>query len=356
MAFLDLVGQLCGEMPGLSPILAQKHLNQALGDIYNERLWSFNELDAAIVCPAIITAGTASITQFSDSVTLDATASAAVLAQTAPTAVPGLLTLSIRFGATSPAASQIYNIVAFDITVPAAIVLTLNRVVMETTNAASSLQIYRPYIIPPITDFLKWETLVDMNNAITIRGNRLTMTSAFFDARDPQRTSLGLAYYCGSYAGGYIADPTTGIVTPQNTVSAGAPIYELWPHPSQGQTFYCRFKRKGALFVQPGDTQPDGISDAMIIAKAKADFSYPFAAANVANFPTFKGANWTMLIGEKKKDYQQDLLQAKRIDDERALQTIFCYGHGLRVPRHYFKGDGEYPIDANYLQSHLVRF
>lgn len=356
MAYLDLVSQLCGEMPGLSPLLAQKYLNQALGQIYNERLWSFNVLDGAVNCPAAVIAGTISITQYTATVTLDATASAAVAAQLAGGATPGILNLQIRFApSTAATASQIYNILSFDATVPAAVILTLNRVVQEATNATASYQLYRCYVIAPMTDFLKWETFNDFANAIALFDPRMTYTSAYFDARDPQRQSQGIAYFLGHYAGGFQELPPAGDIRPLNTISAGQNAWELWPHPTQGQNFYVRFRRQGALFALPTDTQPAAISDVLILARAKYDYAYPFAAVNVGNFPTFKGVNWALLIAQAKKSYDDGILDAKRVDDEQALQTVYTRGHGLRVPRGGFKDAGQFPIDSDYIQSHLVR-
>ena len=356
MAYLDLISQLCGELPGLSPLLAQRYLNQALGQIYNERLWSFNVLDGAVNCPAAVIAGTVSITQYSDTVTLDATASAAVLPQTLVGATPGILNMQIRFApSTAATASQIYNIISFDDTNPAALILTLNRVVQEATNATASYQFYRCYVIAPMTDFLKWESFNDFANAIALLDPRVNYTSALFDARDPQRQAQGIAYFLGHYAGGFQELPPSGAVRPLNTISAGQNAWELWPHPTQGQNFYVRFRRQGALFTLPTDTQPSALSDVLILARTKADYAYPFAAANVANFPTFKGANWTLLITEAKNQYKENLIDAKRIDDEQALQTVWNRGHGLRVPRGGFKDSGQFPIDSNFIQSHLVR-
>lgn len=359
MAFLDLVTTLTGELPGLSPQLARKHINWAWRDIRQMRLWSFLEIDAAVICPAQVTAGAAAITQFSETVTLDATASAAVLAQTVSGATPGLLTLSIRFGATSPAIGQVYNIVDFDATTdPTAIVLTLNRFVVELTDAASGYQLYRPYITPPFDDFLAWISINDMANAfsMTNENGRLSRSSAYFDLRDPQRQAQGLAYYCGSYAGAYISNPVTGTEIPQATVNPGTMLYELWPHPTSGQNFYVRFRRRGTDFTGPLDTQPDGIPDALILHRAKSDYSYPFAAANVGHFPTFKGVGWQGLIAGERSAFATDLILAKKNDNETALNTVYSRGHGLRVGTGGFKGMTDYPIDSNFLQSHLVRF
>lgn len=357
MAFLDMVSELTGTLPGLSPILAQTYINRALAKIYGERTWSFLLTDGVLVCPAQVTAGAASIIQYNNLVTLDATASAAILPQTVTGATPGILALQMRFGGPSPTAGQIYSIIAVDLTTPTAIVLTLNQPVQSATNATSTYQIYRCYVTPPIDDFLRWESLVDDANAITIGRDRLTRSSAAFDVMDPQRSSTGLAYWLGSWGGNRVIDAVTGQTAPSATFNAGTPIYELWPHPTTGQTFYCRFRRRGESLVAFTDTPPAGISEALITQCALYAYGYPFAAANLANFPSFKNVNFPYLIQTTKQEYIKMLLDAKRADNESQLQDIWNRGHGLRatVPFGRF-GDVGYPIDSNFLQSHLVRF
>lgn len=363
MALLNLVNELTGTIVGLSPQLARTYINRALTDIYDERKWSFLITDGLVVCPTQITAGAVSITQFSNQVTLDAAASAAVASQIAAGAVPGITNLSIRFGATSPAAGQVYNILVADDTAPAAVVLTLNRVVAEATNPAIGYQCYRPYVIPPSSDFLGWQSWNDMQNAIALtnRNGRLTLTSAYFDARDPQRQAQGLAYFLGSYAGAFVSDPTTSppTIEPVGTAAAGSNLYELWPHPTSGQQWYVRYHRRGVNgLVAMTDSQPVGISDALILAKALYAHVYPFVMANLGNFPNLKGTpagTWQALLVTKRVEYRDLLLEAKRTDDEAALQTVWNRGHGLRDGYHDFKGVSAYPIDSNFLQSHLVR-
>jgi hypothetical protein len=359
MALLDLTAELTGTLPGLSPILAQRYINRALTQIYNVRNWSFLLTDGVLVCPALVDDGTVALTQYSADITLDADASAALLAQTLVGAVPGILNLQIRFGSSSPATGSIYSIVDYNVTNPAAIILTLDRVVVEATDAASGYQCYRCYVVPPIDDFLRWESLVDPANAITFQRNRLTVTSADFDRMDPQRSSQGLAYWLGAWGSNRIVDAVTGATAPNSPSAQGTPIYELWPHPTSGQTFYCRFRRAGAALVNATDEQPPIITDALILAKALYAHAYPFAMANVGNFPTMKGARWTELIAFQRAEYQRELLTVKRTDMEQQLQSsdVWNRGYGLRSSRPFGRyGDLGYPIDSAYLQSHLVRF
>lgn len=355
MAYIDLYSELTGEVPGLSGILARKFINRALEQVYGERNWSFNVLDGSIVCPAQIIAGAVTFVQFASTVLLDTDASAALLPQTVTGATPGVQQLSIRFSGAG-VVGQIYNIISADTTTPTAIVLTLNRAIVDASGTGSAYQIYRPYIVPPLADFLAWESVVDMANGYTLWGQRISRTSAEFDARDPQRQSQGLAYWMGSYAGGYVNNVVTGAVVPNATMTPGDNLYELWPHPTSGQTFYCRFRRKGALFLNPTDQQAAAISDDLLLHRARGWSAYPWANANKGNFPSLKGTDWVTAAAAEKAAYDRDLRDAKKNDDEQALQTVWNRGHGLRAPRWNFKGGNALVIDSEWLATHLVNF
>lgn len=355
MALLDLVSELTGTYSGLSPILAEKYIQRAWRAIRDKRLWAFLATDGAVVCPAVVQTGSANITQYSVTVTLDAIASALLLPQTVFGATPGLTNMQIRFGATTPAMGQVYNILVADATVPAAIILTLDRVVQEATNTASTLQVYRCYVTPPSADFIKWESVVDMANSIRPKRD---YSSTYFDSLDPQRASQGLAYYLGYYAGTYIPNVISGVVSPNPNVDTGSMVYELWPHPTQGQVFYVRYRRRGTDFSSIADVQPAEVTDDIILSRAIYADVLPFVGANVANFPQFKGIAVATLITAKKAEYDRLMVDLRRNDDETAMQSVISRGHGLRTgARGTFKGDDQgFPIDANYLQGHLVRF
>lgn len=332
MAFADLSAEITGVLPGLSGLLADSFVARALRGIYAERLWSFQIAEAGVYCPAQITTSTAAITQFSATVTMSAAATTALAAVVTQ---PGLANMQIRFGASGNAAvsGQVYNILSGT---GSPLVLTLDRVVMEPTNALSSYQCYRSIVVAPVADFVRWDAVIDMANAINVCKD---FTSAYFDARDPQRTAQGQAYFIGHYE----QAPLVG------SNLAGIPRYELWPVPVQGQTFYTRYKRRGPGFVNPGDIQPDVISDNVIIHRTLYEHAYPWAMANQGNFPTLKGVNWGQLIRDRVGMYKDAMVHIRRTDDDIRLQSMINRGHGLRNARSF-----PFPIDANFIQSHLV--
>lgn len=356
MAFIDLVSELSGTLPGLSPIYARTFINRSWEKIRTAKLWSFLVADAAVVLPAALSAGTVAVVQFTNTVTLNAAASTALTPFLAGT--PLATQLQFRVMSITPTTtSGVYNILAADATVPTAIVLTLDRPVMEGTAAAASYLIYRAYIIPPVSDFLSWLSLVDQANAITIARDRLTYTATYFDIRDPQRQALGLAWYCGLYAGNqqsYVG----ATATPAPTLGQGQAIFELWPHSTQGQIFYVRYRRRGTDLLTLADQQPPGIPDGLIIQMALLHWGYPHVQANLGQFPSFKGVNWPLLYAAARSSIYGDpasgrrgsLQDAKLQDDAMAPQFMINRGHGLKGGR--FGGGAPFPIDSNYIQSH----
>ncbi len=342
MSFVDLSSELTGRMPGLSPFLADTFINRAWREIRDERQWSFLKEDCAIVCPVQATAGAVAITQFSATVTCDADASAAlaVLAASLPSPLD-LTAVQIRFGGTGNAgfSGQIYGIASADVSVPTAYVLTLDRVLVQTTNATSGYQCYRAYIKPTVDDFLNWVSVVDMTNGWRLKKD---YTSTMFDGKDPQRQAQGLAYYIGAFKGNPGTEPR--------------PQYELWPHPTSGQVFYCRFQRQGQDFLLPTDQQSPIVPSSLIVERALGYHAYRWANENIGRIPQLKGPSYIALMLESRKVYMEQLVKAKRQDDEQELTTVWARGHGLIHGRGGFKGMVDFPIDSNFMQSHLLNF
>jgi hypothetical protein len=333
-AFGDLAGELAGRLPGLSPLLAQTFINRSYQHIRERRDWSFLTSDAAVVLPAQVTTGTASIIQGSPSVTMSAAARTALL--NLPANAPAINQLQIRFMGTGQT-SQIYNITQ---ATGNPLVLILDRNVQEATNAASNYIVYRVYITPPIADFKRWISLVDMVNGFSITKGKLTYTSAYFDARDPQRQAFGLSYYCGFYKG-----------SSQTGTQDSTPIYEMWPGGTSGQVFYCRFQRRGTD-PAPNDPVPTVVDNAVIVEGALHQHAIPWCMANIGHFPAMRGADWTTLIQVSKGNYKELLQACLNTDDETALTSIWNRGHGLK---NALGGVGfPYPIDSNFFQSHPV--
>lgn len=331
MAFADLSSELSGNLPGLSPLLADTYIIRAYKKIRRARLWGFLMQDDVIVCPLALQTGTFSVVNDSNQVTADPVASAAIAAL--PILASPVTMLQIRFTGTG-SSFTLYNIVTLDTTVPTAYILTLDRVVTEPTSVLTPYQIYKAYIVEPLPGFVRWVSIVDTQNA---RGFGLDYTSKDFDRLDPQRQSQGLAFRCGFYR--------------MSTDQPGLPMYELWPHPTSGQTLYVRFQWEGNDFVNPTDVQGAVIPDDLIVQAALAFYAYPFAMANPNLFPSKRGTNWFQLISDGKKTYDRLLLSSKVEDDNQNGTSILNRGRRGRQGNRV-----SYPIDADFVQSHLVRF
>jgi hypothetical protein len=338
VAYLDMVSELAGTIPGLPPSLCLTHINRAWRDVRQARLWSFQVVDVAIVCPAQITAGTVTLVQYSPTVTLDAPASAAVTPFLI-SAGPTLQQLQIRFGGfvSTTTVGPLYQILSVNATVPTAIVLTLDRPVVETSGVGVGYQIYRAYVNAPVADFQRWTAIQDMANGYTCR---LDLTSTYFDSIDPQRSSQGLAYFVGAFQNESGVQPLPGYA-----------LYEFWPHPVMGQTFYAQYRRRTADLSPTNPTQPDVIPDQLIVDRALGYYAYPWAQTNMGRFPPLAKVNWSNAIKEAKDRYLEAYRDVKRIDDDVRNQSILARGHGLREGRRF-----PYPLDSNFLQAHLVNF
>lgn len=337
MAAGDLYSELSGYLPGLSPLLTEKFIQRAWRQIRDTRVWSFLTVDDSVVCPAQIIAGTIAIHKFVNTVTADATASAAIAAVGLSVEVP-FTYLSFRFG--SGATSQIYNIVDVDQTDPTALIFTLDRVVVEPTDATSAYICYRPYVAGPVSDFLRWISVVDMNNGWALN---LDYSSAAFDGVDPQRQAFGQAYNLGFYK--------------PSTDTPSVPLYELWPGPTEGQNFYVRYRRIGTDFSSPTDVQPTLIPDQLIVQYALAYYAYPWARMNAGHFPALSKVNWSaaisdamaMIHGHRGTSNVGLLQEAKRQDDNQSVSSVWNRGHHLRQGPKF-----PFPVDSNFIQSHLV--
>lgn len=340
MSFVDLYSEMVGRLPGLSPFLAETFIQRAWREIRDERQWSFLQEICAIVCPVQVVAGTLSITQFSATVLADATASAALLAIALPAPLD-LTAIQLRFGGTGNTSNvgQVYSIASVDQTDPTALIITLDRIQVQPTNAASGYQAYRCYIKPTVDDFLNWTSFVDMTNGWSLKRN---LSSQIFDVRDPQRQAQGMAYYLGSFLG--------------NPGTQPKPQYELWPHPTSGQAFLGRFRRRGENFNTAADVQTEMIPDSLIMIRALGWHGYPWAHENIGRIPQLKGTNWVQEAINARAMYPAELTRAKRQDDEQELQTVWNRGHGLVHGVSAFKGMVNFPIDAAFMQSHLLNF
>lgn len=320
MAYLDYASELTGWLPKLPFPLAQRIINRAWSDICDSRLWSFLISETALTAPAIVSTGTANVTQFSASVV----GSAAAKAVWDALANPVITQRQFRLSGGGP----IYNIRSYDNVTGT---ITLDRIFQEATNATAQYQIYRCYYTVPSVDFLRWVSVFDPNNGRWLKLNRM---KAEIDRRDPTRGATGDALWIASYK--------TDTNAASNTYQW--PVYELWPHPVNAKGYQALYQRRGTAFSASTDALPPQIDDDILLAKARV-LAYEWAEANKGRIPELRGSDYRFLMGAAQKDYVDGLNKAAKQDEETFLQNWI-------VP-----GDAEAfcgPIDATFAQSHEV--
>jgi hypothetical protein len=296
--FKDYWNELTGEIPKLSPLLAQKFVQRAWGDIQQARRWSFLIAEGYLYAPAAISTGTVAVTQFSTSVQADAAAKAALDAVVLNAGAP-LTTRQFRLSG-----APIYNISAYDNVTG---ILTLDRMYMEATNVAAAYEVYRCFYTPPLyggaVDFLRWLCVADPVSGYKIRGKNLARTRAEVDARDASRT--------------YSGDPIW--VAGHHVQSDGTPVFELWPHQRSERVYTTPFERRGQELAAAG-VLPGAIDSALLMDGARIK-AYTWASANAGRFPELQGTNWLQLRREVERTYSADLQRAKVQDEETFVQT-----------------------------------
>lgn len=323
MAFQDYAAELLGWIPRLDILLARKLINRSWKDIREARLWSFLMGEGVLVCPQIITAGGVTTTQFSNQVTLNVTATAALTNLNNPFLTQRQLRVGLGGG-------SVYNIIGVDN--PAnPTVLTLDRVFAEASQVAAPYQIYRCYYTPAdqngnfINDFLMFTVILNPTDGYAIAGPKLRYTKQELDARDPTRSDQDIPYCAAAYK----ADAN------------GNPIYELWPHPTNARALPFIYRRRGVALSDTVDL-PATVNPDMVFQHA-LDYACDWAILNAGRFPELKDVDFKLIKAEANRKYTTMLQDAKRNDDNIILTNF--------IPNlDQFLGSS--PIDSRFMQSH----
>lgn len=307
MAYSNMAFRLTGEIPGLEFPLAQTFINEALGHVYDQFIWSFQFKEAGWFTPGLLfesgtaSAGTITATRFSDQVVGDVTAAAAWLAYQTAGTLPLLTQLQIR----SPYYS-LYNIIAFD----GINTFTLDRVWMEPDGADLTYMIYQAYFPVPVSDFKRFLEIRDTTNASPI--DFWTLNRVDLALRDPQRTVFNDPAFCVPYE----ADSRVGSAT------LGYMLYELWGHPLSELPYTFSYLRRGPLLSSPSDTVPYPLTEDLVIWRAK-EVAYMWKEAQKGDgIARGSGANWVLLADMASKRFLRELkIVADR--DRDLVQTYF---------------------------------
>jgi hypothetical protein len=320
VAFQNYWSELVGTVPRLDLGAAQAYINRAWRDIREARLWSWLTTEGVLLAPQLISLGTVTTTQFLNTVTLDATANAALN----NLANPPITQRQFRVGV----GGRVYNITGYN---NGSSQLTLDGVFMEPSGAGQDYMVYRCYYTPAdlngntITDFQTFEGMLNYTEGYAIVGANLRMSKAEIDARDPQRGAFDNAYQVAHY----------------KVDGNGNPIYELWPHPTVQAPYLFLARRRGVPLSSTVDI-PATLSPDLLVTRGLF-YAYDWAIANAGRFAELKGVDFQLLKAENQRTYDKMLNDARRHDDEIFLDSyVTQWRDYLTTP----------PIDADFMQDH----
>jgi hypothetical protein len=342
MAVQTYTGELMGTFPRLPYLHALQLINRAWTRVRDLRLWSWQlVVDAQLYAPAIITAGTVTVTQFSTSITVN---SAAATALNAGGSFPPVASATLGIGrqirvglATGliPANGSIYNIVAWDGTST----LTIDKPFAEGSATLAPYQVYKVYYAPPASPFsgipnadtnaIRPVSMTNKSAGYAISGRRLNYTQEQLNRMDPTRGA---------------SDGSARIIAPYQTNATGQPTWELYPAPTQaavyGVTYYHRWPDLSASVDFP--QVPYGLAT-MTLDLARS-FACQWAMANVATAPELAQTNWVAAASGYRQDYVDGLKMCLKQDDE--IMPAVPFFQGRRAI--------DFPLGGQYLQNHDI--
>lgn len=250
MPYANMAFQIAGEL-GIPMPLTQTLLNEALGDILDSQMWSFQLKESGWLTPGLLfqtgtqSAGTITATPYSDQIVGNATAAAAWVAYAS---MPLLTSFQIR----SPFYS-LYNIIAWD----GVNTFTIDRPWMEPGGAGLAYMIYQAYFPVPVSDFKRFFDIRDTTNASPV--DYWSLSQMDLAVIDPQRTNFNQP----AYAVPYEVDART------NSATLGNMMYELYPQPLSQLPYSFNYLRRGVLLSAPSDTLPAPLTEDLVKWKTR---------------------------------------------------------------------------------------
>lgn len=339
MAYLDLIAELVGTCPKLSPLHAGQLVNRAWSKVRDFRLWSFNVVaDAQIFVPAVITAGSLTTTFGSTSVVADATAAAALnaVALSIPPLAGGIgvgrqIRLTQTSGLSSPTGPN-YSIVTWD----GINTLTIDKPFGEGSLTNSAYQCLKCYYAAPgfpytsqtaDPNLVKFLSIVNRENGYSFRGKNLNWSQEMLNAIDPQRGGQGDAYIQANYG----------------RTALGQPVFELYPNPVNFTTYYATYLTRWPNLSAAVDLpqMPYQLSD--LVSFGAKTLAAQWALANVVTFPELGGTNWVAYANMMQVEWKDALIQCIKVDDEIMPGQAFRQGAGF-----------DFPLGGAFIQTHDV--
>lgn len=318
--YQELWNELLFHRPELDPLIAPKFIQRAWRRIRDYRHWGFLMAQGIYYSPGIITAGAISVQQFNNQVTLNAAASAAVT---------GLSTPLITKRQLRVAGGPLYRIVEANFDTPAAVLLTLDRQYMETTNTAAQYGIFRTLFNQPqngtsveVTDYLRLRSVVDPVSGYSLK---LHFNAEELNWSDPVRANEGQPY----------------IIATRQSLSDGTPVYEFWPWVTFDRTFLVVYQRRGIDMVD-NEVLPLVISDELILECAQ-ELTAKWARSQLDS--KFRGIRWGEVIADHHATYMDLLPECARQDEEQMIQNLSSTNQLSNLG---------FPIDSAFYQDHGI--
>jgi hypothetical protein len=318
------------EIPNLSDIYARTLLDEALGVIEDEQMWSFQCRESNWITPGLLfpsnhaavanSAGTTTMVIGSTQVIGDAVASAAWAAYVASNPFAPLTVCQFR----SPYYS-LYNIVDYNTTAnPPFGTLTLDRPWGEPQGSGQAYMIYQAYFPAPVSavtlsgitqtsvnNFRRFTDVRDTTNNYPLDYWSKTQKDLAFE--DPQRTIFTDPSYVVPYQIDQRINPNT-LPAPTPSPTFGYMLYELWPHPLSVLPYSYHYIFRGPRLQSPNDTVPYPLTEEVVLEQARVQ-AYLFKEAQKGeNVERGAGADFKFLATASEKVYQRKIKPIKIID------------------------------------------
>lgn len=299
MSFLSMRTELRGSVPKLPFSYTSTLINRAWSDIRSANLWGFQLVESAWISPPQVSAGTVNAVQGSNSLTFDATAIAALLASQVANTYSPITVRQFRIQA-----AGIYNIISINFGTGVAL---LDRIYADPSGTQAAYSVYQAYYVAPFLDFIAWKSVVNPQMFLNLG---LDKTRAEIDALDPQR-----AYYAFPSEVVPFGYDNRGAGTANASATLGFKMYELWGQAITPYTYQCYGLRHGAELVNPADTLPFGITEELVMYRARYH-AYEWAEANKDMSPRSSGPDFKFLMGQVNERYNKKLTQQRKQDKE----------------------------------------
>ena len=233
--------ELHGHIAEITPEVAKTCVAESWEAIlHSKETWSFLDVVGAIVATVNqIIAGTVAVTEDSDEVVADVTAKAALDAV-------GSTALIGRQFRVNQSVFPTYTITAYDTGTGT---LTLDRVYLEESNAATEYLVFQVYYPVPEVNFSHWLSIYD---PVESRLLTIDRSQQQLNRYDPQRATADAPF--AVYA--YKWDTPEGETEPR-------PYYEWYPAPTEKRGYVCAYRK----LTQPFDADnplPGVISELLV--------------------------------------------------------------------------------------------